>query len=527
MATRANAPIAGEIWHLSIEDLFAPVREPKRLGGDGPFVINLSGSTAPIDLPKRPFDVCPDAHIYLIEATEDGRIYYRLRLGSFVFEDDADALLQAVRDIYPAAVTTAACTQDISHIESMQAEDDARRALAVNTAKAAAERAAAERAAAVNAAAGIAAQRLAVQRVAAEKAAQRLATEKAAAQMAAEKLTAEKGAAEKATAERAAAKNLAAQKAAAQADAEMAAKKLAAEMLAAERLAAAKAATETAAEKQFAIEKAAVEMAAQRLAARELTAGTSIEFASPLASTITATSFSKRALPVMTEPSYELKTAPPVLTDMVKLGPKRSATKIGSSAREISRPPASASSTVALPSTVGATTVPSPREVKKLNNSLPDLETTRTVRALTQPELEDQESSRWFVIELAVADHEFDPAAVPHLDIFDEYRLYSVAGFDQGRSVHALRLGFFTQEIAAITVASYLGAFYNMPAIRRVSVAERGRFTDQRIEARKATGTHAVIEITDELVVRRKRVAQLAMTDTPAFIGQSRSVPPR
>jgi hypothetical protein len=41
-----------------------------------------------------------------------------------------------------------------------------------------------------------------------------------------------------------------------------------------------------------------------------------------------------------------------------------------------------------------------------------------------------------------------------------------------------------------------------------VSLAERERFADQRVEARKdvgATGRHAVIEITDELVARRRR----------------------
>ena len=54
----------------------------------------------------------------------------------------------------------------------------------------------------------------------------------------------------------------------------------------------------------------------------------------------------------------------------------------------------------------------------------------------------------------------FDPDSLPNLDIFSVYRLYSVAGLDQGRVMHALRLGFFSDEIAANTVASYLTAFY-------------------------------------------------------------------
>jgi hypothetical protein len=86
--------------------------------------------------------------------------------------------------------------------------------------------------------------------------------------------------------------------------------------------------------------------------------------------------------------------------------------------------------------------------------------------------------------------------------------LYSVAGIDQGRIVHALRLGFFGEEIAAAAVASYLATFYEKPTVKRVSAAERQRFADQRFEPRKdvgATGKHAVIEITDERYVRERR----------------------
>jgi len=166
---------------------------------------------------------------------------------------------------------------------------------------------------------------------------------------------------------------------------------------------------------------------------------------------------------------------------------------------------------------VATAPVPAPREVKKLDEPLPDLESTQTIRALTPKELEDSEVSRWFVIELALADHAFDPDAVPNLDIFSEYRLYSVAGLDQGRVVHALRLGFFREEIGAVAVASYLGTYWDKPKIKRVSLAERERFADQRVEARKdvgATGRHSVIEITDELVARRRRTTK-ALTATP------------
>ncbi len=127
MATPINAPMAGEIWHLSIEDLFQPVQEAVRLGGDGPFVINLSVSTAPINVPTKAFTNSPlDAHVYQIQVTEDGRTRFRLRLGPFASEDEADAILAEVRDTYPGALTATASASDLRVIGSMQAKADHR-----------------------------------------------------------------------------------------------------------------------------------------------------------------------------------------------------------------------------------------------------------------------------------------------------------------------------------------------------------------------------------------------------------------
>ena len=131
MATPINAPMAGEIWHLSIEDLFQPVQESPRLGGDGPFVINLSVSTAPISVPAKALTNTPlDAHVYQIQVTEDGRTRYRLRLGPFASEDEADAILAEVRDTYPGALTATASASDLRVIENMQAKADRRQSAA-------------------------------------------------------------------------------------------------------------------------------------------------------------------------------------------------------------------------------------------------------------------------------------------------------------------------------------------------------------------------------------------------------------
>src|SRR6201996_3859012 len=122
MAPPMNAPVAGEIWHLSIEDLFQPVQEAPRLGGKGPFVINLSVSTAPITVPTKPFTSRQDAHVYQIQVTEDGRTRFRLRLGPFNSEDEADAILAEVRDTYPGALTATASASDLRVIATMESK---------------------------------------------------------------------------------------------------------------------------------------------------------------------------------------------------------------------------------------------------------------------------------------------------------------------------------------------------------------------------------------------------------------------
>ena len=115
-------PLSGDIWHLSIDDLLAPLPESPRLGGTGPFVINLSASTAPVSQPIKGVLGCPDAHVYQIQRTEDRRLRYRLRLGPFSTEDQAHAVLEKVRDIYPGALTATAEAEDLRALEAIQAK---------------------------------------------------------------------------------------------------------------------------------------------------------------------------------------------------------------------------------------------------------------------------------------------------------------------------------------------------------------------------------------------------------------------
>jgi hypothetical protein len=129
--------------------------------------------------------------------------------------------------------------------------------------------------------------------------------------------------------------------------------------------------------------------------------------------------------------------------------------------------------------------------------SAPTIDSTRTIRALTVVELSD-EASQWFVIQLMQSEELIDPEQVPQLDILSEYRLYSVSELDQSGAVHALRLGFFSSEIAAQAVAGYLSSHFPTTNIKRVSVAERDRFAEQLVVARKdvgEAGRHTVIEV--------------------------------
>jgi hypothetical protein len=623
MATPINAPMAGEIWHLSIEDLFQPVQEAPRLGGDGPFVINLSVSTAPINVPTKAFTNSPlEALVYQIQVTEDGRTRYRLRLGPFASEDEADAILAEVRDTYPGALTATASASDLRVIATMQAKADNRpsvpRQADLIVEKSVSQKIAAEKAApevAVSAAPKTATQTVAPQTAKQHTAMPRTTTpEKAVPPKSAVPEGAVSARAEvpeisidiawptpelgvppsmplraaPATLPPAAIKSepppMAApvstkpqwtlpeldvplptiQKPPAAPVASVApiAKKAAAaapapvpfELQLAPPYSIASLApvltevvtpTRSPAPPKNVAPKPAViaapvltDVVAPKIKAPPPAAPAA---PAPVAATPAAGPLQAPATPEMAPPPKKATAPPPKLTmapppkpeappkpavspkpaalqssppaEPAKTAPilkqsvatpRRSWAKFRNS---ISKP--AASKLTSLQHVVVATApVPAPREVKKLDEPLESLESTQTIRALTPKELEDNEASRWFVIQLALADHAFDPDAVPNLDIFSEYRLYSVAGLDQGRVVHALRLGFFREEIGAVAVASYLAAYWDKPTIKRVSLAERERFADQRVEARKdigATGKHAVIEITDELVARRRR----------------------
>jgi hypothetical protein len=110
--------------------------------------------------------------------------------------------------------------------------------------------------------------------------------------------------------------------------------------------------------------------------------------------------------------------------------------------------------------------------------ALPDLDSTQTIRALTNAELKDDVQEKWFAIQLAISEQPVNLDAMPHLDIFEAYRLYSVASAGSGKIVHSLRLGFFREAVSAEAVSGYLKTFFPTPSVLRISAAEQLRFKD-------------------------------------------------
>jgi hypothetical protein len=127
---------------------------------------------------------------------------------------------------------------------------------------------------------------------------------------------------------------------------------------------------------------------------------------------------------------------------------------------------------------------------------IPTLDTTQTLRTLTKSELEDTNRPKWFTVQLAISDHPANLDTMPKLDIFDAYSLYSVAVMEGTGIRHALRLGFFREEVSAMAVMGYLKTFFGEPLIVRIPDAEHDRFIDTpKLSAlTKPTANHVMLD---------------------------------
>jgi hypothetical protein len=125
-------------------------------------------------------------------------------------------------------------------------------------------------------------------------------------------------------------------------------------------------------------------------------------------------------------------------------------------------------------------TPPTKRPVVVFDTPVEDMDSTQTLRALTPLELNDDTQSKWFAVQLALSEEPVKVESLPHIDIFDEYRLYSISGVDQGKFLHSLRLGFFSAEGSAQAVAGYLRMTFEGAMVKRVSIAEHDRFAERK-----------------------------------------------
>lgn len=106
------------------------------------------------------------------------------------------------------------------------------------------------------------------------------------------------------------------------------------------------------------------------------------------------------------------------------------------------------------------------------------IDSTQTLRILTETELADSDAPAWFAVQVAISEQPINLDAMPKLDIFKAFRLYSIAQTRQGTIEHSLRLGFFRESVSAEAVAGYLRTFFGSPEVLRVSAAEQTRFAD-------------------------------------------------
>jgi hypothetical protein len=464
------------LWGLMTLDTHPILDVEHRLGGAGPFVINLHASTAPIGLPAKSPAGNEHARLYQIQRVDDGRIRYRLRLGPFATEDEAEIALAHARLEYPGALMVTAAADDLhaialvrgkanpggspADVRSTDTSADARNTDTVlqpvlDTRRFALPITADPVAPAALPAAAAPVPPLTLTLV--EDAPARAAPPPLILTLVEEPV-------------RAAAPAL---------------------------VAAVPKPTPT---------PAAVIAAPAAAAAAPVRAPAPV-VAQPAPAAAAAVSV-RAPVPAAAQPAPAAAVAAPqrapvsVASDIASMQALIAAidSDKDTAPNKTTKPP--------VLHTVPAAKLTARRDDGRAGAPIPSLESTQTLRPLTPLELGEHEAARWFVVQLALSDDAFDPDALPHLDIFSLYRLYTVIGMDQGRLAHALRLGFFGEEVGARAVANYLSAFYDEPTVKRVSVAERDRFADQRVEARKdvgATGRHLAIEITDELVVRSRR----------------------
>jgi hypothetical protein len=228
-------------------------------------------------------------------------------------------------------------------------------------------------------------------------------------------------------------------------------------------------------------------------------------------------------------PAATVAKAPAVASKGAKPAATKSApapaTPVAKKPEPAAKPAASAVAPKAAPAAPLAKTVP-PALIRDSSHAHPNLDSTQTIRALTNEELNDSAQEKWFAIQLAASEQPVNLDTMPHLDIFEAYSLYSIATAGSGKIVHSLRLGFFKEAVSAEAVSGYLKTFFAAPTVLRISVAEQARFKDapqpRRSEAVEEPKNN-VVELNNARTGRAPVVPTVTMEVDPMATGSFRA----
>lgn len=161
---------------------------------------------------------------------------------------------------------------------------------------------------------------------------------------------------------------------------------------------------------------------------------------------------------------------------------------------------------------------------KMVDDYVPVLDTTLTIRTLTRTEAEDTNRPKWFAVQLALSEQPINLDTMPKLDIFAAYSLYSVAIMEEGTIKHALRLGFFRENVSAEAVMGYLKAFFKTPAITQISAAEYERFSEPKAKPASLESEARVVNLNDKRPTTPVKPAAPMTTQRPTNNATTRPV---
>jgi hypothetical protein len=505
--------------------LIAGALAPTGEAGTSLFLINLCASMAPVQLTSKTLPGLENYRLYQVTRVEDGRTRYRLRLGFFATEAEAEDVLAKVREQYPTAFTACLCEEDRRHTRgyvvkaapaksqmSVVRSNPAKPTVAKSVPKPTTTPAAAPKATKPAASPGI---EVSVEPKASNARAQsaaRPAAASAADIISVDDLSWDPPALD--------AKTPKARAAATGSHQTLAPGFKTQPVIKAEPAKAKGAAAATTPKADPKIDPAA----SMRVRALELTlSDPPAPAAEPRPRNAPNEPFHvgkgvdipTTALSLQAEAAASTKAAAPNASAAKTTAPTHKAgistpANITPTAK-VATPPAKPAAAPAAVKAAAAPAAKAPAPVAKH----PDLDSTQTIRALTSDELNDEAQEKWFAIQLAASEQPVNLDTMPHLDIFEAYRLYSVAIAGSGKIVHSLRLGFFKEAVSAEAVAGYLKTFFSSPTVLRISVAEQTRFKDATMPKKRDPEVRAQPNVIELDSARASRVPTVTMEVVP------------